>query len=52
MDELLKYVGNNFDRPLLKVIYFMEQAKLLTSNMKIDKIKEDEKSYTINIYME
>lgn len=40
IDELLKYVGNNFDKPLLKVIYFMEQAKLLEANMKVDRIKE------------
>lgn len=43
IDELLKYVGESFDKPLLKVIYFMEQAKLLEANMKIDKIKEGDK---------
>lgn len=43
IDELLKYVGESFDKPLLKVIYFMEQSKLLEANMKIDKLKEGDK---------
>ena len=43
IDELLNYVGTNFDKPLLKVIYFMEKAKLLESTMKVDKIKEGDK---------
>lgn len=43
MDELLKYVGDNFDKALLKVIYFMEKAKLLESAMKVDRIKEGDR---------
>ena len=43
IDELLKYVGDNFDKQLLKVIYFMEKSRLLESNMKTDRVKEGDK---------
>ena len=43
IDELLKYVRDNFDKPLLKVIYFMEKAKLLESGMKVDRVKEGDR---------
>ncbi len=42
-DELLKYVGENFDKPLLKVIYFMEKSNLLDSKMSVERVKEGDK---------
>lgn len=40
MEELLQYVKNTFDEKVLKIIYFMERANLLISEMKIDQVKE------------
>ena len=44
MEEFIEYIRKTFDEPTLKIINFMENAKLLTSDMKIDTIKEGEKT--------
>ena len=44
MEELIEYLRKTFDEPTLKIINFMENAKILTSDMKIDKVKEGDKT--------
>ena len=44
MEELIEYLRKTFDEPTLKIINFMENAKILTSDMKIDTVKEGDKT--------
>ena len=43
MEELIDYLNKTFDEPTLKIINFMENANLLVSDMKIDRVKEGDK---------
>ena len=43
MEELINYLNKTFDEPTLKVINFIEKAKLLVSDMRIDAVKEGDK---------
>lgn len=42
MEELVDYIRKTFDEPTLKIINFMQRTNLLTSEMKIDVVKEGE----------
>lgn len=42
MEELVEYLRKTFDEPTLKIINFIQRTNLLTSEMKIDVVKEGE----------
>ena len=43
MEELIEYIKETFDEPMLKIVNFMQNSNLLISEMKIDRVKDGDK---------
>ena len=43
MEELIEYIRKTFDEPTLKIVNFIELTNLLSSDMKLDQVKEGDK---------
>lgn len=43
VENIVRYIKDNFDKDLLKVADFIERANVLSSTMKIEKVKQEDK---------